>query len=115
MTEGLNKPFLMMLAEERFNDENAQNMWNLLYDDAYKVEVIGSTHYAYTDVGVLLNHLVPLIPNKLLGFGTIEPKRHVNITRMFELAFFEVYLKEKTRQDLINLASQFQEVNFEYK
>jgi len=113
--EGLNKPFLLMIAEDRFNDENVQEMWNNLYGDSYKVEIMGSTHYAYTDVGLLLNHLVPLIPNKLLGFGTIEPKRHVNITRNFELAFFEVYLKDKPIDQLLNLASVFEEVNFEYK
>jgi len=115
MPEGLNKPFLLMIAENRFNDENVQEMWNKLYGDSYKVEIMGSTHYAYTDVGLLLNHLVPLIPNKLLGFGTIEPKRHVNITRNFELAFFKVYLKDKPIDQLLNLASVFEEVNFEYK
>ena len=115
MPEGLNKPFLLMIAENRFNDENVQEMWNKLYGDSYKVEIMGSTHYAYTDVGLLLNHLVPLIPNKLLGFGTIEPKRHVNITRNFELAFFEVYLKDKPIDQILNLASVFEEVNFDYK
>ena len=113
--KGLNKPFLLMIAENRFNDENVQEMWENLYGDSYRVEIMGSTHYAYTDVGLLLNHLVPLIPNKLLGFGTIEPKRHVNITRNFELSFFEVYLKDKPIEQLLNLASVFEEVNFEYK
>ena len=113
--EGLNKPFLLMIAENRFNDENVQQMWDNLNGDSYKVEVLGSTHYAYTDVGVLLNHMVPLIPNRILGFGTIEPKRHVNITRIFELAFFEVYLKGLPVQDLVNLGSAFNDVIFDYK
>lgn len=113
--EGLNKPFLLMIAENRFNDENVQEMWDHLHSDSYKVEVLGSTHYAYTDVGVLLNHLVPLIPNKILGFGTIEPKRHVNITRSFELAFFEVYLKDENVDRLTDLALIFDDVVFEYK
>ncbi len=112
---GIEKPFLMMLAERRFNDENAEEMWELLYDDSYKVEVLGSTHYAYSDVGLLLNHLTPLIPNNILGFGTIEPKLHVNITKRFELAFFEVYLKNKSPQRIIDLASKIKEINFEYK
>jgi hypothetical protein len=115
MSQGLDKPFLMMLAEKRFNDENAQEMWKLLDTPAYKAEVIGSTHYAYTDVGLLLSHLVPLIPKNILGFGTIEPKRHVNITRNFERYFFEVYLKERGQQDLIDLADFYKEVNFEVK
>ncbi len=114
MTNGLSKPFMMMIAENRFNDENAQDMWNLLNDDAYKVEIIGSTHYAYTDVGVLLNHMVPLIPSNLLGFGTIEPKRCVSITRNFELAFFEVYLKGEPVSNIIDLANFYEDVNIEY-
>jgi hypothetical protein len=113
--EGIKKPFLLMIAENRFNDENVQEMWDHLHSDSYKVEVLGSTHYAYTDVGVLLNHLVPLIPNRILGFGTIEPKRHVNITRMFELAFFDVYLKDENVDRLTDLALIFDDVVFEYK
>jgi hypothetical protein len=113
--DGLDKPFLLLIAEDRFNDKNVQDLWNNLYGDSYKVEILGSTHYAYTDVGVLLNHLVPLIPNKILGFGTIEPKRHVNITRNFELAFFNVYLKDRPIHELIDLGSYFEEVNFEFK
>mgnify|MGYP006284248715 CR=1 FL=1 len=115
MTDGLSKPFMMMIAENRFNDENAGDMWDLLNDDSYKVEIIGSTHYAYSDVGVLLNHMVPLIPNKILGFGTIEPKRCVNITRMFELAFFEVYLKDGSVSNIMDLANSYEDVNFENK
>ncbi|UCF50630.1 MAG: hypothetical protein JSU91_03880 [Thermoplasmatales archaeon] len=113
--DGLDKPFMLMIAENRFNDANVQDMWNLLYGDAYKVEINGSTHYAFTDVGILLNHLVPLIPPRLLGFGTIDPKRMVNITKAFELVFFEVYLKDRPVQDLIDLASLFEDVLFEYK
>jgi hypothetical protein len=113
--DGIDQPFMLMIAENRFNDQNVQDMWQLLYGDAYKVEILGSTHYAFTDVGVLLNHLVPLIPPKILGFGTIEPKRMVNITRIFELLFFEVYLKDRPIQDLIDLGSFFEDVNFEYK
>jgi hypothetical protein len=113
--DGLDKPFCLMLAGNRFNDKNVQEVWNQLNSDGYKVEIIGSTHYGFTDVGVLLNHLVPLIPPNILGFGTIEPKRHVNITRTFELVFFEVYLKGRDVEDLIHLASVFKDVILEYK
>ena len=116
VSEGLDTPFLMMLAEHRFdNDTSVDNMWELFEGDAYKVGVIGSTHYGYTDVGILLKHFVPLIPTKILGFGTIEAKRLVNITKSFELAFFEVYLQEKPVESLIILASEFEEVKFQYK
>ena len=113
--EKLEKPFLLMIAENRFNNENVQDMWNTLDGDAYKVEIGGSTHYAYTDVGVLLKHLLPLVPPVLLGFGTIEPKLQVNITRMITKMFFDVYLRGEDVEDLITFLSSIDEVNFEYK
>lgn len=109
-------PFLMMTAESRFtNDSSVQYMWNHITADTYKVGVLGSTHYAYTDVGVLLSHLVPLIPPKILGFGTITPKRMVNITRTYVDTFFEVYLKGAPREQLLNLSVEFPEVETAYK
>jgi hypothetical protein len=113
--DGLEQPFLLMIAENRFNDDNVQSMWNKLKGNAFKVQINGSTHYGFTDVGVLLNHLIPLIPPKLLGFGKIEPKRHVNITRTIELMFFEVFLKNRPIEDLTNLLSTYEDVQFEFK
>ena len=113
--EGIDQPFCIMLADGRFNSSSIDLIWNLLNDDAYKVGIIGSTHYGYTDVGLLLGHLVPLIPPNLLGFGSIEPKRMVNITKSFEIAFFEVYLKDMDREHILDLSSVFNEVEFGYK
>jgi hypothetical protein len=113
--DGMDKPFMLLIAENRFNSQNVIDMWERLFGDAYLVEIVGSTHYAFTDVGIMLNHLVPLIPPRILGFGTIAPKRMVNITRIFELMFFDVYLKDRPVQDLIDLGSFFEDVNFEYK
>ena len=113
--EKLEKPFLLMIAENRFNNENVQDMWNNLVSDAFKVEIEGSTHYAYTDVGVLLKHLLPLVPPVLLGFGTIEPKLQVNITRIITKMFFDVYLKGENVEDLITFLSVIDRVKFEYK
>lgn len=115
LPEKLEKPFLLMIAENRFNNENVQDMWNNLDGDAFKVEIDGSTHYAFTDVGVLLKHLLPLVPPVLLGFGTIEPKLQVNITRMITKMFFDVYLKGVDKEDLITLLKSIKEVKFEYK
>jgi dienelactone hydrolase len=109
-------PFLMMFAEARLtNDTTVQYMWNHTSGDTVQMTIAGSTHYAYTDVGLLLSHLVPLIPRKILGFGTIPPKRMVNITRTFTTTFFEVYLKGAPVETLLSLPSEFPEVQFEYK
>ena len=102
----------MMLAEGRLLDPGTDYIWNLLNDNVYKVEIIGSSHYGYTDIGILLNHFVPLIPSEPLGFGTIDAKRMVNITKSYEIAFFQVYLKNNFIEQLFNLSENFEEVIF---
>ena len=109
-------PFLMMFAEARLaNDSTINYMWNHTSNDTFKMSIQGSTHYAFTDVGLLLTHLVPLIPPRILGFGKIPPKRMVNITKTYETAFFEVYLKGEPVETLLDLPSYFPEVEFDYK
>jgi hypothetical protein len=109
-------PFLFMFAETRLsNDSTIMYMWNHTTSDTFKMSIIGSTHYAFTDAGVLLSHLVPLIPPRLLLFGSIPPKRMVNITRTYITVFFEVTLKGEPIETLLNLSSQFDEVLLDYK
>ena len=109
-------PFLFMFAEGRLaNDSTIMYLWNHTTNDTFKMNILGSTHYAFTDVGVLLSHLIPLIPPKLLSFGSIAPKRMVNITRTYVTVFFEVFLKGEQIETLLNLSSQFDEVQFDYK
>ena len=115
INENFDKPFMIMLAENSFSYNMSNYLWGNLDSDAFRVIIDGSTHYAFTDVGLLLKHLLPLVPREFLGFGTIEPKRMVNITKSFELAFFKVYLKDFSSDILINLSYIFDEVYFEYK
>lgn len=115
INQDFNKPIMIMLAEKSFTSNSSDYLWNYLINDAYQVTIIGSTHYAFTDVGILLKHLLPLIPPKLLSFGTIEPKRMVNITKSYELAFFQAYLKDGSKENIIDLADVFPEVIFKSK
>ena len=109
-------PFLFMYAESRLaNDSTVTYMWNHSTDDTFMMSIAGSTHFAFTDVGVLLAHLVPLIPPRFLSFGSIPPKRMVNITRTYVTVFFEVTLKGQPLENLLNLSNQFDEVQFDYK
>ena len=110
-----NKPFLMLLAEGRMISMGSTYLWDLLDSDVYRVEVIGSTHYGYTDIGLLLHHFVPFIPQKILGFGTIDAKRLVTITKSYEIAFFDTYLKNASIEPLLDIADQYDEILFEYR
>jgi hypothetical protein len=109
-------PLLLMFAESRLSDDSTiMYLWNHTTNDTFKMNISGSTHYAFTDVGVLLSHLVPLVPPRLLLFGSITPKRMVNITRTYVTVFFEVTLKGQPIETLLNLSSLFDEVQFDYK
>jgi len=109
-------PFLYMFAENRLiDDATIGYMWNHTTGDTFLMSIAGSTHYAFTDVGVLLSHLLPVVPPRLLSFGSIAPKRMVNITRTYVTVFFEVTLKGEPLEALLNLSSEFPEVQFDYK
>ena len=110
---GMSAPFLMMVTGGRFlSDTSLTYIWENLSDDAYLVGINGSQHYSFTDVGVLLRHLVPLIPARLLGFGEIDQKRMVNLTVKVERAFFDVYLKHVPNNVLDETLSMFPEIQY---
>jgi hypothetical protein len=110
ITGAIDTPFLLMCAEQRFNHSSYDYVWNQFISDAFQIGVIGSSHYGYTDVGVLLSHLLPLIPSSTLGFGTVDAHRLIMITRFFEHAFFDVYLKGAEKGELIELFDNFDDV-----
>ena len=113
---GLSTPFLMMVTEDRYtNDTTLDDIWENLTGSAYLVGIKGSEHYSYTDVGILLKHLLPLIPPKLLGFGTIDQKRMINITVSLERTFFDVYLRGKNPDMLTNLLNYYSEIDYKEK
>lgn len=113
---GLQQPFLSLLAEGHFKrDASLRQLWNRTHSDIYMATVAGAAHYSYTDVGLLLTHVAPLIPRQAVGFGSIEPKHLIEITNAFTLAFFDVYLKDAPLDELLDLAGEYPEVSFDYK
>jgi pimeloyl-ACP methyl ester carboxylesterase len=107
--ESFENPLLLMLAEESFAENSSNQLFNKTGDDGYLLTIMGSTHYAFTDVGLLMSHFIPLIPPDLLLFGTINAKRMVNITRNYIREFFDVYLKDEPMEDLLDLRMVFEE------
>lgn len=115
LTGSIDTPFLLMCAENRFNHSSYDHVWNQFSTDAYQVGILGSTHFGFTDVGVLLSHMLPLIPSSTLGFGSIDSNQLIKITRLFELAFFDVFLKGYEKEVLIDLFDDFSEVMIRIK
>jgi hypothetical protein len=114
--DGVTKPFFMMTADGRFNSSGVEYIWNNQESNIYRMSIHGSSHYGYTDVGLLLSHMLPLIPQKILGFGTIDAKLMVEIVRLFIVEFFNVYLKNENETSIIDLAEDFSPyINFESK
>lgn len=110
LTGSISTPFLLMCAEQRFNHSSYNHVWDQFSTDAYQVGILGSAHYSYTDVGVLLGHLIPFVPASFLGFGSADSMHVVRITRLFEKAFFDVYLKNEDKNMLVDLFDDFDDV-----
>jgi hypothetical protein len=116
LPNGVTKPFFMMTADGRLNSTGVNYIWEKEESDIYKMSIIGSTHYGFTDVGLLLSHMLPLIPQELLDFGTINAKLMTEIVRLFILEFFDVYLKNAPVNRIIDLAEEFAlSIQFDYK
>jgi hypothetical protein len=114
--DGATKPFFMMTADGRFNSSGVRYIWDNQESNVFRLSIYGSSHYGYTDVGLLLSHMLPLIPQNLLGFGTINPKKMTEIVRLFIVEFFNVYIKGESINKIINLAKNFSsDIIFEYK
>ncbi len=113
---GLATPFLMMVTQDRYNNDTILDLiWENLTGNAYLVGIEGSQHYSYSDVGILLKHLLPLVPPTILGFGSIDQKRMVNITITLERAFFDVYLKQKNPDILTQALTTYPEISYKEK
>lgn len=116
LSGGIDKPFFMMTADGRLNSTGNNYLWEEQDYDIYKMSIIGSSHFGYTDVGLLLSHMIPNIPQKLLGFGTIDAKLMTQVVRLFVVEFFDCYLKGEPQQDIIDLSDYYQDnLEFLYK
>ena len=110
LTGQIETPFLLMCAEQRFYHSSYDHVWNQFSSDAYQVGIIGSAHYDFTDVGILLSHFLPFIPRSVLGFGSVDSQYLIRVTRLFEKAFFDVYLKGAEKEELVDLFDDFDDV-----
>ena len=77
----------------------------------YTVAITGALHLGFaTDIGIVNGHFAPNYPNEV-RVGTMEPHRLIEITDAYDLAFFDVYLRDHPLTQLTELPSVFPEVN----
>jgi hypothetical protein len=99
-----------MTAEDSFAENSTKDILNITGEDGYQLIINGSSHNAFTDVGLLMKHFIPLIPQHILLSATIDAKRMVNITKSFILKFFNIYLNYDPKADLYILKDEYEEV-----
>lgn len=110
----------IMLINNEFTgsiDFTTKNLWKNTRE-GYRVQILNARHYDYTDMGMIIRHLYPQeLPRsffgtgklalQLFGFGKINPKLVVEITRTCVLNFFDIYIKDKTNQKLLDIPTSY--------
>ncbi|MCJ7623236.1 MAG: dienelactone hydrolase family protein, partial [Anaerolineaceae bacterium] len=111
--EGLKIPFMFMESEtwnQKEDDENPQ-LFDLLFKtsqaDVYLLDIAGTRHYDFADIPLL----TPLA--SMIGFkGPIDGRRVLQINNAYSLAFFDLYLKNKSDVLLTGASDEYPEVTF---
>ncbi len=83
-----------------------ENLFNYLLNDAYLAILKKADHMSFTDYPFLLPSLPP---------GTIAPLKGIEITRKLVVDFFDVYLKNKDRNQFIALLKGLPEITEKIK
>lgn len=102
---GLKQPYLSMSregAEGRDEVILAQAM-----NEAYRVSITGTTHLNFMDLSLWFRQPISR------SFGSIDPKRAVEIMNVYSLAFFDKHLKNESGLLLNGPSSDYPEVIFE--
>jgi predicted dienelactone hydrolase len=109
--QGLEVPFFYLQSQKWMPKPNlplVQAVYKNSCDDRYRVKILGSAHYDFSDVP-LLTPLAALLDLK----GPIAARRMLSITNAYTQAFFDHYLKGLPAQLLDGSSSYFNEAKFE--
>ncbi|XXY44944.1 hypothetical protein WME91_33590 [Sorangium sp. So ce269] len=110
----LAQPFLIMLAESHVDDARVDETYGALKGQGYMARVEGAAHLTFSDLPVVLEHLVgPGVLPELLG--TIAPARAVEITNAYTRAFVETHVRGEASPLLDGPSPDYPEVSFEKK
>jgi len=118
---GLTRPFLLMASagHGRENDPDWAEFWSHLRGWRRELNLRGSGHQTYTDLGQLAPQLIkalPIPPEVVDGLrndiGTINAGRAVAIQRAYLAAFFELHLRHRDDHLLDGPSRRYPEIEF---
>ncbi|MBF2005062.1 MAG: hypothetical protein IGS49_06250 [Chlorogloeopsis fritschii C42_A2020_084] len=114
--DSLNRPFLGI------SHDGADDALRLFYqrqkNNAYRLTVKGSKHTTFTDFGLILPaflaHSTTQAQSQIQqAIGSIDPQRAAKIASAYTLAFFDQYLKNKSKPLLRRASPEYPEVLIE--
>jgi len=111
ITAGLDQPFLFMRSEAWSTGKNEDRLARLyanLHGDGYRLSILGTKHYDFTDLP-LLSPLTPVMGLK----GPLDGDRVIEIVNVYLRAFFDQYLKGESEALLKEPSAEYAEVSFE--
>jgi dienelactone hydrolase len=99
ITDGLNRPFLLMSSQDhgRDNDQTWAGVWSHLTGWKLDLRLTGSQHLSFTDAEVLYPQVAPLIGIPPAGLtqliGTIDQQRAMTIVAAYVDSYFDLQLR----------------------
>lgn len=113
---GTERPVMFFLNPERwYLFQSIRDAWHNLRGPGYQVTVGGTTHISFIDNGWILTQLAgyDVMEDDDWRLGSMDPAVLVEIERSFVATFFEVYLKHRPIEELLQLHSRFADVDVE--
>jgi Platelet-activating factor acetylhydrolase, isoform II len=118
ITGGLNRPFLLVAAQDhgRDNDATWAQFWANLRGWRLNLRLAGSAHNSFTDLQVLVPQVAAVLklPPGVVQqtIGTINPQRSIISQRAYVAAFFSLSLRHHDNHLLDHPSQHFPEMQF---
>lgn len=118
VTEGLDRPFLLLSSEAhgRDNDPSWAGLWSHLTGWRLDLRLLGAEHASFTDAEVLFPQvasLVGLSQSQLTQLiGTIDPQRAMAVVGAYVGSFFDLQLRHHDDHLMTGPSARYPEIQF---
>ncbi len=103
VNETIKTPFMFLNSEKYL--QYGKLFTNMIQKDGYSLSVKNTRHYNFTDYSLYK------IKNIEFLLGTIEGEETIKIMNKMVLAFFDKYVKQEAKIDIISNAKSYPEIN----